>query len=111
MADVFEAFMAAIYLDLGYEKVKDIALKIIIPYIENPDIMLFNDYKSALQEAVQTDKTSLEYIVLKESGPAHNKFFEVEVRVGDIVMGKGNGRSKKEAEQEAAKKALSTLSK
>ena len=111
MADVFEAFMAAMYLDLGYEKTKEVALKIIIPYIENPDVMLFSDYKSVLQEAVQTDKKSLEYIVLEESGPAHNKKFKVEVRVDDIVMGQGYGKSKKAAEQEAAKEALSTLSK
>lgn len=111
MADVFEAFIAAMYLDLGYEKTKEVALKIIVPYIENPDIMFFSDYKSALQEAVQTDKKSLEYILIEESGPSHNKSFKVSVKVGDIIMGEGTGSSKKLAEQEAAKEALSTLSK
>ena len=111
MADVFEAFMGAIYLDLGYEKVKEVGLSIIVPYIEDKDIMLFKDYKSTLQEAVQTDKKSLEYELLEESGPAHNKTFKMCVKVDGIVLGEGVGASKKEAEQEAAKNALSILSK
>ena len=111
MADVFEAFMGAIYLDLGYEKVKEVGLSIIVPYIENKDIMLFKDYKSTLQEAVQTDKKSLEYELLEESGPAHNKTFKMCVKVDGIILGEGVGASKKEAEQEAAKNALSILSK
>ncbi len=111
MADVFEAFVAAMYLDLGYERTKEITIKIIIPYIENPDIMLFSDYKSVLQEAVQTDKKSLEYVLLEEKGPAHDKKFKVQVTVDSIIMGTGIGKSKKEAEQEAAKEALSKLSK
>ena len=111
MADVFEAFMGAIYLDLGYEKVKEVGLSIIVPYIEDKDIMLFKDYKSTLQEAVQTDKKSLEYELLEESGPAHNKTFKMCVKVDGIILGEGVGASKKEAEQEAAKNALSILSK
>lgn len=111
MADVFEALMGAIYLDLGYEKTKEIGLKIIVPYIENKDIMLFKDYKSVLQEAVQTDKKSLEYELLEETGPAHNKSFRICVKVDGINLGEGVGASKKEAEQNAAKKALSILSK
>ncbi len=111
MADVFEAFMGAVYLDLGYEKTKDVGLKIIVPYIENKDIMLFKDYKSTLQEAVQTDKKSLEYEVLEETGPAHNRTFKICVKVDGINLGEGIGSSKKEAEQNAAKKALSILSK
>ncbi len=111
MADVFEAFMGALYLDLGYEKTKEIGLKIIVPYIENKDIMLFKDYKSTLQEAVQTDKKSLEYELLEETGPAHNRTFKICVKVDGINLGEGIGSSKKEAEQNAAKKALSILSK
>jgi len=111
MADVFEALMGAIYLDLGYEKVKEVGLSIIVPYIENKDIMLFKDYKSTLQEAVQTDKKSLEYELLEESGPAHNKTFKMCVKVDGIVLGEGVGASKKRAEQDAAKNALSILSK
>jgi len=111
MADVFEAFMGALYLDLGYEKTKEVGLSIIIPYIEDKNIMLFKDYKSTLQEAVQTDKKSLEYELIDESGPAHNKTFKMCVKVDGIILGEGVGASKKEAEQEAAKNALSILSK
>ena len=109
VADVFEALMGAIYLDLGYEKVKEVALNIIIPYIEDKSKVFFSDYKSALQEAVQTDKKSMEYVLLEESGPSHHKYFKVEVKVDDIVYGVGEGGSKKEAEQNAAKKALELL--
>lgn len=111
LSDVFESFVAAMYLDKGFEKTKDYILKIVVPYIENKDILLFNDYKSALQEAVQTNKKSVEYVLLDESGPAHNRCFRVAVLVDDIVLGEGIGSSKKQAEQEAAKKALSIMSK
>ena len=109
VADVFEALMGAIYLDLGYEKVKEVALSIIVPYIEDKSKVFFSDYKSALQEAVQTDKKSMEYVLLEESGPSHHKYFKVEVKVDDIVYGVGEGGSKKEEEQNAAKKALELL--
>ena len=111
LADVFEAFIAAIYLDLGFEKAKEICLNIIVPYIENDEILLFNDYKSALQEAVQSDKQSLTYELIKEDGPSHHKTFEIAVKVDNITYGIGIGTSKKEAEQEAAKKALEILAK
>ena len=62
------------------------------------------DYKSLLQEMVQTDKKSVEYKLINESGPAHNRVFEVCVVIDDIVYGKGVGKSKKEAEQKAARK-------
>ncbi len=109
VADVFEALMGAIYIDLGYEKVKQVALGIIVPYIEDKNKVFFSDYKSALQEAVQTDKKSLEYILIEESGPSHQKYFKIEVKVDGIVFGIGEGGSKKEAEQNAAKNALSIL--
>ena len=109
VADVFEALMGAIYIDLGYEKIKQVALGIIVPYIEDKNKVFFSDYKSALQEAVQTDKKSLEYILIEESGPSHQKYFKIEVKVDGIVFGIGEGGSKKEAEQNAAKNALSIL--
>lgn len=111
LADIFEAFIAAIYLDLGYEKAKQVALKIIIPYIEDKNTLLFSDYKSALQEAVQTTTKSLHYDLLSTIGPSHNRKFRVAVIIDDIKYGEGIGTSKKEAEQEAAKKALETLAK
>ncbi len=109
VADIFEALMGAIYLDLGYSTVRNVILKVIIPYIENPNITFFSDYKSSLQEFVQTEQKSLEYNLINEEGPAHDKRFTVEVRVDDIVYGTGTGTSKKEAEQEAAKEALEKM--
>ncbi len=111
LADVFEAFIAALYLDLGFEKAKDVLLKIVVPYIEDEHVLLFNDYKSALQEAVQTDQKSVYYETVEEFGPAHDKTFKVVAKVQDIVFGEGVGPSKKEAEQNAAKNALSMLAK
>jgi ribonuclease III, bacterial len=106
VADIFEAFMGALYLDSGIESVTKFMERYIFPLIENNEIVFFSDYKSALQELVQTDKRSLEYIIINDEGPAHNKTFTVEVRIDDIIYGKGIAHSKKEAEQEAAKDAL-----
>jgi len=104
-ADVFEAVIASIYINSGYSKAKEFVMDVALEYIEN-ETSFMNDYKSQLQELVQTDKKSVTYNVLKESGPAHNKTFEVEVVVEDIVYGKGTGKSKKEAEQNAAADAI-----
>lgn len=106
VADIFEAFMGAIYLDKGLETVKKFIYSNIIPLVESGEINFFNDYKSILQEYVQTDKRSLEYVVVKEEGLAHNKTFEVVVKIDDIIYGRGSAHSKKEAEQEAAKDVL-----
>ena len=111
VADIFEAFVGAIYLDLGYATARRFVLKVIVPYIENPNITFFEDYKSALQEAVQTSKKSLYYDLVEESGPSHDKTFVMEVKIDNIVYGRGKGSSKKEAEQEAAKEALAKLAK
>lgn len=109
VADIFEAFVGAIYLDLGYATARKTVLNIIVPYIENPAITFFSDYKSALQEYVQTTQKSLHYELIKEEGPAHNKRFTVQVKIDNMIYGKGISTSKKEAEQEAAKAALSKL--
>lgn len=109
VADIFEALMGAVYEDLGYSTVRNLILKIIVPYIENPEITFFSDYKSSLQEFVQTEQKSLEYIIVAEDGPAHDKTFTVDVMVDKITYGTGVGSSKKEAEQEAAKQALEKL--
>ena len=108
LADCFEAFAAALYLDLGFEKAKEVVSKIIIPYIEDESI-LFSDYKSELQEAVQDLQRDLNYELVEETGPAHNKQFKYVVKIDDIIYGEGLGHTKKEAEQEAAKKALEKL--
>ena len=109
VADIFEALIGAIYIDLGYATARKTVLDIIVPYIENPNITFFSDYKSALQEYVQTTQKSLTYNLVKEDGPAHDKTFTVEVEIDNIIYGVGSGQSKKEAEQEAAKEALKKL--
>jgi len=110
MADVFEAFIAATYLDMGLDFTKEMVLKIITKYIDK-NIDFLHDYKSTLQELVQTDKKSVVYEVIEESGPSHNKTFVSQVKVDGIVLGIGKGGSKKNAEQEAAKIALSKQAK
>ncbi len=106
VADIFESFIGAMYLDQGYEFVKIFIHKHVIPIIENNEIEFNDDYKSLLQEQVQTDKRSLQYYIVDEDGPAHNKTFTIEVRIDNITYGRGIGHSKKAAEQLAAKDAL-----
>ena len=106
LADVFEAFVAALYLDQGYEFTRDFVLNIIIAYIDR-GVDFLHDYKSTLQEFVQTVKKSIIYEVIDEKGPAHNKTFTSIVKIDGIVMGKGTAGSKKASEQEAARDALS----
>lgn len=110
IADVFESVLAVIYLECGLSVVKKFILELIVPYIEK-HIQFKYDYKSLLQEMVQTDKKSLEYVLIKEKGPAHKKTFAVEVHIDGMIYGRGIGSSKKEAEQRAAKDAYLKASK
>lgn len=105
VADVFESFTGALYLDQGLEAAKKFIYKVVIPKIENKKVE-FTDYKSVLQELVQTDKRSLVYEVVDESGPSHDKTFKVVVKIDNIIYGTGEAHSKKEAEQQAACDAL-----
>ena len=84
---------------------KDYIYKIVIPFVEEKRVF-YSDYKSHLQEMVQTERKSLEYVLINETGPAHDKTFTVNVLVDNIVFGKVIGKSKKEAEQNAAKDAI-----
>ena len=106
VSDIFESFLGALYLDQGLEVVKQFFNKHIVPIIENHEVDFFDYYKSALQEFVQTGKRSLEYKLISETGPSHNRKFTVEVIIGGIVYGTGEAHSKKAAEQNAAKDAL-----
>lgn len=104
VADVFEAILGTIYLSNGIDIAKKYIHVIVMPHIEKNTS--FNmDYKSLLQEMVQTDKGLLEYNLVEESGPAHEKNYVVDVIIDNIVYGRGTGRNKKEAEQNAAKDA------
>lgn len=110
VADIFEAFIGAIYLDQGFDVVKKFILDVIEPYMVEKKYF-FNDYKSILQEAMQTDRRSLVYELVNETGPAHNKTFTIEVRIDNVIYGKGSAGSKKEACQLAAKDTLEKLAK
>ncbi len=105
IADIFESIMGCIYLDQGLDNAKKLFDEVVIPCVLEHDMFL-GDYKSKLQELVQTDKKSLEYRIVSESGPAHDKEFIIEVVVDGIIYGRGKGKSKKEAEQMAAKNAI-----
>lgn len=106
VADIFESFIGALYLDQGLETAKNFIYDTVIPCMEKNEFDFFSDYKSKLQELVQTDQRSLTYHIINEEGPAHNKTFTAVVQIDDIVYGTGVAHSKKEAEQEAAKNAL-----
>ncbi len=105
IADVFESFIAAMYLDQGLEKTREFVMSVVKSYIDD-GVDFLHDYKSELQELVQTVRKSVVYEVIDEKGPAHNRIFTCQVLVDDIVMGIGTGSSKKSAEQEAARVAL-----
>lgn len=106
LENAFEAVIAAIYLDGGMEYAKAHILRFLNSAIENHKIS-FKDYKTQLQEVVQQNPDeTLNYVIVGESGPDHDKRFEVEVHLNSNVIGRGIGKSKKQAEQEAAKEAL-----
>ena len=108
LADATEAMLAAIYLDGGMEAVRPIIRTLILD--KEQEKAAGRDYKTALQELVQRKPgASVSYRLVRESGPDHCRSFEMEASVGQRVIGKGSGRTKKEAEQMAAKAALEKL--
>ncbi len=110
LADAFEALIAAIYIDGGFSAASKHILNFVIPEIKNSKNRKINDYKTTLQEIVQKNPGEmLEYVLVSESGPDHNKHFVSEVHLNSNVIGKGGGRSKKEAEQQAARQALELM--
>ncbi|MCF6094359.1 ribonuclease III [Microaerobacter geothermalis] len=110
LADVFEAFIGALYLDQGLESVFQFLDKYVFPKIEHGDFTQPTDFKSMLQEYVQHDSLGeLNYRIIQERGPAHHREFVAEVLLSDKALGRGVGRSKKEAEQKAAEMALHEL--
>ncbi len=105
MADIFEAFIGAVYLDQGFDKAYEIIKKVITPYImQNNDFL--NDYKSILQEIVQAMENNVSYVLIEEVGPVHNRAFKMGVHMDGKLIGKGEAQNKKAAEQLAAKQAL-----
>lgn len=111
LADMFESFLGAVYQDQGYKKAKDIVYEVVIPFIKEKPETFFMDYKSELQEMVQTTKKSVIYELVKEEGPSHDRTFTMNAVVDGIVLGTGIAKSKKEAEQEAAHQAMEKCAK
>ncbi|WP_137742823.1 ribonuclease III [Robertmurraya siralis] len=110
LADVFEAFIGALFLDKGIDAVVQFLEKVVFPKIDAGAFSHVMDFKSQLQEHVQRDGSGLiEYKVLQEKGPAHNREFISQVSLNGEEVGVGTGRSKKEAEQHAAQMALEKL--
>ena len=104
IADATEAVLGAIYLDGGFEAAREIVKKFFEPYFD--DVLKNKDYKSMLQEKLQSEKRSIRYEIVRDEGPANNKTFEAVVYMDEILMGRGIGKTKKEAQQQAAKDAL-----
>ncbi|MFS1663211.1 ribonuclease III [Streptococcus sp. zg-JUN1979] len=111
LGDLFEAFLGALLLDKGVEAVESFLNQVVIPQVEKGNYQKVKDYKTALQEYLQINgDVAISYRVTKESGPAHAKVFDVSVFVNEEPVSCGSGKSKKLAEQAAAKKALDILS-
>lgn len=110
LADMFEAMLGAIYLDCGYGAAAKILDEVLLPQAMKPGDSLVVDYKTQLQEFIQADtRNTVTYHVVHTSGPSNSPTFEVEVRMDEIVLGVGDGTSKKKAEQAAAKNAFEKL--
>ena len=110
LADAFEAVLAAIYLDGGPEPAQRFVLNMLKDRLDGSTKPALHDYKTILQEIIQKNpEEHVEYRLIEESGPDHNKCFSVEVWLNSNVIGSGAGRSKKLAEQAAAREALSLM--
>ena len=109
LEDAFESLIAAIYLDGGLDSAREFVLSFLKPALENHKIN-FKDYKTTLQEVIQQNPDqSINYVFVGSSGPDHNKIFEAEVKLNSNVIGRGKGKTKKGAEQAAAKEALNLM--
>lgn len=110
LADAFEALIAAIYLDAGIGRAREFVIPFVEGMLNSSDSEAFQDYKTLLQEIIQQNpQENLCYVLVKESGPDHDKRFVVEVHLNSNVIGRGEGSSKKRAEQMAAKEALELM--
>ncbi len=110
LADAFEAVIASIYLDGGLENAKTFVLKFIPKTLDVKKSTYSSDYKTALQEIIQKNREEkIEYVTISELGPDHDKVFNVEIHLNSNVIGVGKGKSKKQAEQFAAKEALELM--
>ncbi len=107
LADVFEAFLGALYLDQGFDEALRFLKEHVFPKINTGAFSHAMDYKSQLQELIQQNKNqTIEYKIVEEKGPSHNREFVAHAVIKGNKAGEGTGRTKKEAEQRAAKYAL-----
>ena len=109
IADTFEAFIGALYTDKGLTEANNFIKGIVEPYLKDNSINFLQDYKTQLQNKVQTTQGVINYEIIDEQGPSHLKVFTCALKVDDIILGKGIAGTKKQAEQEAAREALSKL--
>ncbi len=110
VSDAFEAVIASIYLDGGLEEAKKFVLRFIPEHMDVKRVNALSDYKTALQEIIQKNREEkIEYVLVSEVGPDHDKAFTIEVHLNSNVIGTGRGKSKKQAEQLAAKEALQLM--
>ena len=111
LENVFESLIGAIYLDAGLKAAYRFIKYILLKDIKTYDADNLTDYKTKLQEEIQAEhRDAVQYVTISQSGPAHDRTFTVQVRYNDIVLGTGTGKSKKKAEEMAAKDALSKRS-
>jgi ribonuclease III len=111
LANCMEALLGALYLDAGFIKTKEIIHRLFMPLLKQIDSKnMADDFKSILQEFTQEIyKNRPDYLLVKESGPAHNKKFRMALSLDGKIIAEGEGKSKKEAEQKAAKEAYFCL--
>ncbi|WP_125588693.1 ribonuclease III [Companilactobacillus jidongensis] len=110
LEDIFEAFNGALYLDQGNQAVEEFLESVVYPHIDSGEFSEDTDFKTHLQEKLQqSGEVEIDYKVIDEEGPDHDKKFEIELIVNDKILSKGFGYSKKHAEQMAAKQALEEL--
>lgn len=110
LSDAFEALLAAIYLDGGIEPVKKLVLQFVKADLKDTKKITFKDYKTELQEVIQKNpEERIEYVLVDEQGPDHDKLFTVSIELNSLSIAKGTGKSKKAAEQAAAHEALKLM--
>ena len=110
LSDAFEALLAAMYLDGGIEPVKTLILSFVKEYLKDKKRISFKDYKTELQEIIQKNpEEKIEYVLVREEGPDHNKSFTVSIKLNSIAIARGVGKSKKAAEQAADCEAIKLM--
>ena len=110
IADMFEAMLGALYQDSGMDPINNILSEVITPHLAHPEEPIIVDYKTKLQEYVQSDsRKTVTYEVINTTGPSNKPEFEVQVKLEGIILGTGKGNSKKKAEQKAAQNAFEKM--